>query len=613
MILIPSLKRFATCALLLASLMQQLAVAATTSNYLDIPSLLEGRASAATSPLLVGVDMPGFGPPVREGIYQLSSASLFRKDGGSDGFLVISRRDDGAFTALVSTSSRRGLVIGDADGTQVFKPEPAYDESSDADMPTGPAHSLPAPAPTETASNTRLTVVVGFSPESAAFVKDPTGFALAQLEVANLQFLNSGLAIRVGLVAVESIPVDLPVSEQTLLDLRWQMKNGVAADLISAFFMKRPGDTVAGIAFRNDRYTTQSVETTDTFAHEIAHNAGGKHCNPGDPEYYYGFRIGDKGTSLCRGPIRRPYYSTSEKNDADGAPLGDAKSADMARVWRESLPVMAAYGDKQRATRSFHLINLGNEQCLAGASSGLVQFEKCDMGNSAQKWTEWPNDPYGFFRWAGDERRCLFVDANDQLKVSLVACDNQKHSRWTIQSDGRFWSTYQDSQGRSHYLASVDQKPAPAIVPLPSASDPRALWEKYDPKPGQAVQLRNTLAGLCAQVRNAQYAVGTVVEFASCASGSRQQRWLWDDQRLRVHEQQDLCLGYDGYRAELQLCNWVNDSVLWSRQGATIKNQLSRGCLAAHPDDLGPGAEVRMGAGCRPDLHSDLWLEIPVQ
>ena len=95
------------------------------------------------------------------------------------------------------------------------------------------------------------------------------------------------------------------------------------------------------------------------FRHELGHNIGSNHCTPGILPYAAGYDNGNVKTHMCGNNIN--FYSTPLVNDEMGVPIGDAATADNARVWRERA---ATVSNRQQHTILFDENDTGCTPCL---------------------------------------------------------------------------------------------------------------------------------------------------------------------------------------------------------------------------------------------------------
>jgi len=95
------------------------------------------------------------------------------------------------------------------------------------------------------------------------------------------------------------------------------------------------------------------------FRHELGHNIGSSHCTPGILPYASGYNNGNVKTHMCGNNIN--FYSTPLVNDDQGTPIGDAATADNARVWKERASLVSA--------RQKHTILFDENDTGCGAST----------------------------------------------------------------------------------------------------------------------------------------------------------------------------------------------------------------------------------------------------
>lgn len=315
-------------------------------HFLDknILHALPGAAQSAlirSSPVLLGVD--NFGPVHKErsGTYEIRSASAK----GVDGSLIIAESDNGSFVALVDTPDQHGTVIGASDGSQIFIQAPENDYMQpDTEAGPEPAALQERAADTDASGVNVIDLLAGFSQSAADRVKDPTAYALAQVESVNLRLRNSQIAnARLRLVGIQVIDENFPTNSGkggTLGRVKTLFADGMkqyGADLVAAFSNAPSGNSAAGWGVKPGRFSVQQVRYPGSFRHEAAHNVGGSHCNRGENSYKFGWGK----TALCGNEV--PYYSTPLLNDENGRPLGHSAKADMARLWRERAAAMSSY------------------------------------------------------------------------------------------------------------------------------------------------------------------------------------------------------------------------------------------------------------------------------
>lgn len=407
-------------------------------HFLDVPALLENHADTSTSPLLANIKAPQLEAQPSAAGYRVNSAMLVDTQGKPDGFIVLVNRDDGAFTALVNTAARSGLVVGKADGSQTFQEEPKSDREDDYVMEPQPTaeqtrRTDKSPAtPADAEQPVVLTILAGFSHASAERVGDPTAFAQAQIETLNMALRNTGLLhIKAVLAGVSTTPIDYEISSTSLAMLESLFPNHAKADLIASFVGTWNG--INGIAYRNGRLSMTHVATTSTFAHEIGHNIGGIHCPEGNG-YHFGYFTGEYSSLLCRKGSWFLSYSNPAKRAPDGVPLGDPATADMARVWRENAPGKSS-GEGNDMTRPMLLSSLSAPtQCVdvLGGNPGEgseVGLWLCDRFNPNQRWYKSYYDEKIQFRLAAKPSLCLRMGVGtgyQSVSLSESTCANER-------------------------------------------------------------------------------------------------------------------------------------------------------------------------------------------
>jgi chitinase len=283
------------------------------------------------------------------------TVKLSRTLAQSEDDVIISSRADGSFVALLPQAN--AIIRGDQTGQQTLL---RYD---------GPAHnehgqdSLESPQPPvaqvrearsgqlsyqlerNQAGEVVIDLLAGFSEKSAQYIGDPEAFALSQVVAVNQAIHNSQIeGVRVRLVGIQIIAEDMPISTPALSQVKDMFAEGIkqySPDLVASFVRGGSGqDTAAGWGYVNGRYTINYISSPTVFRHELAHNVGGNHCSDGS-SYRFGYSNGRVKSILCGNTI--PYYSNPQLNDSQGVPLGNAQTADMARLWRERAAKMSAY------------------------------------------------------------------------------------------------------------------------------------------------------------------------------------------------------------------------------------------------------------------------------
>lgn len=273
--------------------------------------------------------------------YLIESGNLSIAGEKVDGSLVAVKGLDGAVTAIVDRPGKRGILLIDKAGKQRFLPESAYDYLK-SDTVVGavvPHTDVKTPS-----NNDVIDVVTQFSVKAVTvLLSDPVAFSLAQLETANLGLRNSEVeGVRLNLAGIRFSPNDYPVDGPGLNDLRDEVRPLRGLYHNDIFVGYSDNSPYAGMAYAPGDVSINGIHYPLAFRHEVGHNAGGDHCNDaGKDNYKFGYDNGSgSNTFLCGNNV--PYYSNTRVR-IDGKPLGDARTADMARLWREQSGRMSGY------------------------------------------------------------------------------------------------------------------------------------------------------------------------------------------------------------------------------------------------------------------------------
>ncbi|HEN8800443.1 TPA: hypothetical protein U8251_003053 [Pseudomonas putida] len=288
--------------------------------------------------------------------YAIESGNLAEPlKGRIDGSLVVVTDKDGAITAIIDRPGRRGALFVDKTGSRRFVEEPAYDylKADTLKERAGPAQVPGADKPD---NDGQIDALMLFSTKALAVLNaDPVAFALAQLETSNLGLRNSqvgGVSLR--LAGVRVTETDLPVDGTGLVkvrDMLTPLRPVYKHDINVGYFDNSP---YGGMAYVPGSASVNSIHHPLAFRHEVGHNVGGNHCNEtGADNYRFGYQTsGGAHTMLCGNNI--PYYSNPQVTYG-GRPLGNARTADMARLWREEAGRMSGYSPAFEGTRLIYV------------------------------------------------------------------------------------------------------------------------------------------------------------------------------------------------------------------------------------------------------------------
>ncbi len=232
---------------------------------------------------------------------------------------------------------------------------------------------------TDADGNYVVDLFVGYSDAAATEVGDREAHAQSLVTMVNNGLTNSLVDnVYLRLVGTGTNPENPGVVTSVLGDVYdWYDTElqTTGADFIAA--IQKPTGAAGEAGGWGGIPAYSSVNSTDgapfVFRHELGHNLGGGHCT-GDYSsrpYAHGHNNGNTRTHLCGNSIN--FYSNPNVLDAEGSPIGDVETADMARVWRERAAEIAS--------RNFHRIAIGsNEACLP-----LCKPEHLDQNESIAK------------------------------------------------------------------------------------------------------------------------------------------------------------------------------------------------------------------------------------
>ncbi|CAG8869437.1 hypothetical protein PS627_03510 [Pseudomonas fluorescens] len=280
----------------------------------------------------------------RDDGYTVESGSLreAKGAGGIAGSLVVVRSPLNEVTAIVDRPGKRGLLLVDKAGERRFLEEPAYDYLR-ADALPGAQEGVSESDVISSAGH-EIDALMAFSTKALDVLgSDPVAFALAQLETVNLGLRNSQVrGVKVNLAGIVVTQTDHGVDGSGLEATRAFMEPLRAAyrhDINAAYYDESP---YAGMAWRPGNTSVNGIHYPMAFRHELGHNVGGGHCHPdAGHNYKHGHQtMRGAHTHLCGNNV--PYYSTpwAKLNDE---PLGNASTADMARLWREQASRLSGY------------------------------------------------------------------------------------------------------------------------------------------------------------------------------------------------------------------------------------------------------------------------------
>jgi hypothetical protein len=272
--------------------------------------------------------------------YTIESGNLYARD-GETGSLVVVRSPDGTVTSIIDEPGKRGLLVVDTKGKSTFTEEPAYDYLTPDTLDSEDLELVAKEGAIKAGEHQYIDMLVAYSAAALARLNtDPVAYALAQLETANLGLRNSLVAnLSLRLAAVNVFDVDYGITDDGAF--AWETKLSRYRRLYSSDVNAAYAEGAGGVAYVGGYTSVNGRSSPAAFRHEIGHNAGGSHCNNNPARYSFGYNNGKSQTYLCGNKV--PYYSTPAVRDTHGLTLGDAQTADMARVWRENAARLSGY------------------------------------------------------------------------------------------------------------------------------------------------------------------------------------------------------------------------------------------------------------------------------
>lgn len=276
--------------------------------------------------------------------YTVESGNLIMPD-KSVGSLVTVRSKDGGLTTVVEQAGNNGLLVVNNKGEGRFTPFPPVDYSLPDTVVEKVKTDSVMSKPKASADAYVIDILIGYSRSAVvAAGGDAYANALAQVESVNLALRNSRVTnVSMRLAGVQIVEHNYPIHPETLNQLPEKFSAGMQTfdpDMLYGIFSGHPDDNAVGWAWVTGRVAIGHVYG-EAFRHEIGHNAGGGHCHEPGGSYNHGFTNGKTFTAQCGNDS--PFYSTPGVRDAHGLLIGDAATADMARVWRENAARLSSY------------------------------------------------------------------------------------------------------------------------------------------------------------------------------------------------------------------------------------------------------------------------------
>lgn len=347
-----------------------LVIAVATANYClaaDTPigsdsaparqsTALTGAAGAAAVFELLGDSNYKASHHYEDNGYTIESGPLIGVQNQEQGALIVVRASDGSLTAIVSRNGQNGLLQVSANGEERFSLEPEYDWLKEDGVPAADQEPSAKEWRAQTGSGV-IDVLAGFTQAALDELQgDPRSYALAQLETVNLSLRNSKIEnVHLRLAGIRVHNEDIPVTTDGLA--RWQqmltpLRSRYMHDLNVAYSV---GGDAGGWAYVGGETSVNLMGALGALKHEVGHNVGGRHCNlDGADNYKFGFDTGDDAvrTNLCGNSI---YYYSNPEVRVGQYQIGNAITADMARLWREQVGRLVGYSPAYRGLRLVHV------------------------------------------------------------------------------------------------------------------------------------------------------------------------------------------------------------------------------------------------------------------
>ncbi len=337
-------------------------------------------------------------------------------------------------------------------------------------------------------------VFVGYSYGAAAIAGDIDAHALSLIEMVNMGLANSLVTnIYVRLVGTGIDSHNPGVVTSVLSDFYTWFADDItrtAPDFVASIQVPTgaAGEAggwagVGGYSSVNSIYSSAAV-----FRHEIGHNIGSNHCTPGILPYAAGYDNGNSRTHMCGNSVN--FYSTPLVNDNLGLPLGNASTADNARVWRERA---ATVSSRKKHTIRYDENDLG---CITNFTNGTYHIQNVNSG-----------------KYIGT------VGASSSSGTKLTLADSSSNTRWNIyhQGDNIFRIVMGQNASRSIDVPGGSSSTGTQLIVWSAAnsSNQQFILEAL----GNSNYKIKPLNGLCFQVENDGTSNGNFIVQNNCSTG----------------------------------------------------------------------------------------------
>ncbi|GGD69380.1 hypothetical protein GCM10011514_36860 [Emticicia aquatilis] len=336
---------------------------------------------------------------------------------------------------------------------------------------------------------------VGYSYAAAAIAGDIDAHALSLVEMVNNGLSNSLVTnIYVRLVGTGIDSHNPGIVTSVLSDVYTWFADEIALtapDFVASIQVPTGAVNEAGGWAGVGGYS--SVNSIDgaaaVFRHEIGHNIGSSHCTPGILPYAAGYDNGNSRTHMCGNSVN--FYSTPLVVDNLNLPLGNASTADNARVWRERA---ATVSSKRKHTIRY---DANDQGCVTNFVNGTYHIQNVNSG-----------------KYIGTS------GASTASGTNLVLADSSANTRWNLYhlGDNVFKIVMNQNASRSIDVPGGSTSAGTALIIWSAANSSNQQFileslgsNNYKIKP---------LNGLCFQVANDGTTNGNNVVQNNCTTGN---------------------------------------------------------------------------------------------
>ncbi len=384
----------------------------------SFPILIEGR--------LYTVLHPGWKPST-DGTPANAKGEVY-ESGVSQGSVLLTQ-NQGRRTGLITLKNGKRFQLtwaGERVSTSALE-QPPIQETCSVRPPGAPFVSLhSAIAQDTTPASVDILVLWTVAAKNRAGGEEGirTRIDLAIAE-ANQALADSGVQATVNLIRAEETAYSegpgmqtdltrLATANDGYMDDVFNLKSKYGADLV-CLFNDSPDPNIAGIAYLLSSSTDWPFSVVQiryavgyfVFIHELGHNFGCSHdvenAGGGAISYGHGYRLTAEGTLyrtiMAYAPGARLGYFSNPHLAYKGVPLGDASTADNARVIRERSGLIAAISPPAQVKIRVTMNGSGSVECngVTMPASGITVPRETSLGLTARasngaRWVGWSGD-----------------------------------------------------------------------------------------------------------------------------------------------------------------------------------------------------------------------------